>query len=526
VPHTNRTSALRSRSASDFPYAGIAGLLDKALLGGGDTRLAIDPVTGLNNYGCSPRPRADVLEFSSSTASTISDYAYERAASSYQQLLNDNSIQHFDELVEQARDELRQHIGLWDEDADIVFAPSGTDAQLIALFLMRATLGTPLVSVVVGSDQTGSGTTYTAQGKNFIDHGPLKEGEDFAGLSDGVSSISIPFFDAHGKPRTMADLDSATMDAVQSAISAKSHVLLQVMASSKLGWSAPSDACVDEIVRRWPDKVRIVSDACQARLSSSRLRRLLRAGQIVIATGSKFFGGPAFSGALFIPASMRAAIEAITDVPEGLRNRSRLFDWPKRWANLRGLFSSKPNIGQWLRWEAALEEMRSYYAIPLAFRCMALHQFAQFAPDILSGCAHASALECSGFRKASEEDEEFSVPSIFPFFVRDAERYLSAAETRDIHRALHGGAKSPGDQLSRKQTMRFCVGQPVTIDAKRTAVLRVSSSARFVIRCWSSNPILANSRIRHEIGQIKHLTERLSVLVGGKSVLQPQAMTR
>jgi hypothetical protein len=148
VPRINQTSALRSRSASSFPYVGVADLLDKALLGG-DTRLAIDSVTGLNNYSCSPRPRADVLEFSSSTASTISDYSYERAASSYRRLLNDSSIRNFDELVEGARGEHRQHIGLDDEDADIVFAPSGTDAQLIALFPVRATLGTPLERTAV-----------------------------------------------------------------------------------------------------------------------------------------------------------------------------------------------------------------------------------------------------------------------------------------------------------------------------------------------------------------------------------------
>jgi hypothetical protein len=43
---------------------------------GGDSRLIIDRETGLNPYGIVPRPRPDAVHFSSSTASSISEYGF------------------------------------------------------------------------------------------------------------------------------------------------------------------------------------------------------------------------------------------------------------------------------------------------------------------------------------------------------------------------------------------------------------------------------------------------------------------
>ncbi len=37
-------------------------------------------------------------------------------------------------------------------------------------------------------------------------------------------------------------------------------------------------------------------------------------------------------------------------------------------------FESRPNFGQWLRWEAALEEIKAYYQVPDAFRALALKE--------------------------------------------------------------------------------------------------------------------------------------------------------
>ena len=57
----------------------LAAPLEQLLLAGGGSRLEVDPATGLNAYGCAPRPRPDVLAFGSSTASSISPQAYARS---------------------------------------------------------------------------------------------------------------------------------------------------------------------------------------------------------------------------------------------------------------------------------------------------------------------------------------------------------------------------------------------------------------------------------------------------------------
>ena len=304
-------------------------IFDALLLSGGDARLALDPTSGLNIYGCAPRPRGDVDDFSSSTASSISTRGYARAETSWHRISH-GSPDAVDDLVQEAREELKAYFELTNE-VDIVFTTSGTDAQLLTLFLVRALLGAPLVSVIVGADQTGSGTAYTGRGLHFTDRHTIRKGDEVEGLAEGVSSIAIPFCDGQGNSRTLADLDEAVTEAVEIAIAGGSNVLLQAMASSKLGWAAPSRACLQSLARRWPDKVRVIVDACQMRVSPACLREYLGQGYIVLATGSKFFCGPPFSGALLIPAALRSAIAGIGDIAPGLSDYGSKFDWPSCW---------------------------------------------------------------------------------------------------------------------------------------------------------------------------------------------------
>src|SRR5262249_44517882 len=159
------------------------------------------------------------------------------------------------------------HLALPAADVDVIFSPSGTDSQLHALFLARSLLGERLTTVVVGSDQTGSGTAYTARGRHFSRYTAsgvtVRKDTPIAGLAGDC--ISVPLADASGL-KLRADADSAVLDAIEIAVADGAHVLLHIMDASKLGWRAPSQACLDEIGRRWPEEVLVVVDACQMRL--------------------------------------------------------------------------------------------------------------------------------------------------------------------------------------------------------------------------------------------------------------------
>ena len=200
--------------------------LDRLLSGGGDPRLTVNPATGLNEYGCQPFPSPDTLTFSSSTATSISQRAYDRAREARDQLMQSAIAvgieAAFDARVEAMRDELKACLGLSRSNADVVFSPSGTDAQLQALFLTRARLGPAVTTVIVAADQTGSGTVNTSRGCHFsaaTANGSLvRKGEPIAGLAPFVNSVALRLFDEAGDIRPQAASDSMVLGAVESAI--------------------------------------------------------------------------------------------------------------------------------------------------------------------------------------------------------------------------------------------------------------------------------------------------------------------
>ena len=167
--------------------------------------------------------------------------------------------------------------------------------------------------------------------------------------------------------------------AAEDAIRAGNGVVLHAMDHSKLGSAGPSLACLREICALAPGAVQVVVDACQARLSRARLAWYLDQGFLVLITGSKFFAGPPLCGALLIPDALRAAIGRIAEVPAGLADYTGRDDWPDCFGLIRAQLSAAANVGQALRWRAAVADIRAYFAVPELFRRVALAEFAATA---------------------------------------------------------------------------------------------------------------------------------------------------
>ncbi|HUH85148.1 MAG TPA: hypothetical protein VLX85_11095, partial [Stellaceae bacterium] len=145
--------------------------LSHLLASGGDMRLQLDPETRLNGYGCRPYPRPEAFTFASSTATSISERAFATAEREREELvraaLRRGLDGAFDAAAEGLREDLARLLGIDRSDADIVFAPSGTDAVLAALFLARSLLGTSLTAVIAAADETGSGVALASAGRHF-----------------------------------------------------------------------------------------------------------------------------------------------------------------------------------------------------------------------------------------------------------------------------------------------------------------------------------------------------------------------
>ncbi len=523
------SDAAPRRGREPFCLALVRQRLEVLLISGGDARLNLSRSAGRNSYGCTPFPRPDVIDFASSTASSISEHAYARANDARMRLWSalavQTDLQGFEEAVEMSRSDLRRQLGL--PDVEIVFSPSGTDAQLQTLFLVKALLGTPLTTIVVGADQTGSGTVHTARGEHFSDRTAcgvaVGKGMPVAELATDVRTEVVGFCDSQGHLRSREEMDAQVRRVVAAAVGRGEKVLLQIMDSSKLGWTAPSENCVCALAQAWPDDICIVVDACQMRLSRGRLAQYLARGYLVMITGSKFFTGPAFSGALLVPTALAQAARAVRAVPSGLRDYSSRFDWPRCWPELRDAFAPEPNYGQWLRWIAALAEMDTYFDIPAAFRQSLFARFEEIARQLIAASRHLELME--DFGGNGRHDGEFGRQTIFPFLPLRHGTALSMEECGRLYRAMAEDVSRflppAADDGDWHIVMRLCqIGQPVTLHHRPGAVLRLCASARLAVRCWSRGAASAEEALAPELDDLAAAIEKLDWLIERPEILE------
>jgi hypothetical protein len=518
------------RSDEFYPArAADPSVLVRLLIAGGDSRIQLIPTSNLNGYGCRPLPRPDVLSFASSTASSISERAYAVVEKAVSSLQSNNPAGDCESFVEKMRSKLKTVWGLG-EETDVIFAPSGTDAELRALFLAKCVLPPPVVSIVVGSDETGSGMSFAAAGRHFDSETANKfqvvKGERIHGLAHDVNVRLIPTRAVAGRARPSQEVDWVVFESVKAAVAGGNRVILHVMAHSKLGTSAPTPECVHRICEAWGGSVQIIDDACQARVSRTQIQSYLAQDRIVLITGSKFFTGPAFSGAVLVPAALSARAAASGNVPMDFIKYTCASDWPRRFERLRAMLQPTVNIGQALRWAAAIEEMESYFKVPASFRNVAFREFSTFVTNCIGDRSNLRRLDQPCF--GNDTDEEFSMPTVFPFLpLRDGQS-CSLAEAKLLYRAMNEdlsaimGASRP----SQRRLLSQCchVGQPVEIPQRvgeNVGVLRVSADARLVSESWScGDEEGAAARLRSKIAKLRIVFDKLQFLLDHLDELQ------
>jgi len=122
---------------------------------------------------------------------------------------------------------------------------------------------------------------------------------------------------------------------------------------------------------RHGDAATLVVDACQARITSTAINDYLARGAIVFVTGSKFMGGPPFSGFALVPAALALRTPPL---PEGLATIFRRAEWPAGWPGA-GALPDSVNIGLLLRLEASLFELERFQELDDAHVWRVIHAF-------------------------------------------------------------------------------------------------------------------------------------------------------
>jgi hypothetical protein len=410
-------------------------------------------------YGCTPGPRrtSTSIHLSSSTATPISTSAFAHLTEAMTTLNKTEDSNDVDERMEILRQQFLDYFGIQSTDADIVFVPSGTDATLQSVFLSRICLPRPttvLTSLILAVDEAAGRVLNAASGFHFNSNNnrgeAVSKGSPIAGLHGLDSDNTIRCIElSYIKCQDEAFIEELTDRLVNH--SGDSHVLLHAIDCSKLGNRTPTHDCLNRIEQQHSKEVlTVLIDACQFRLSPKRIRDHISRGRLVTITGSKFLTGPPFSGAIIVPARFRNQIQRApvnNYMSSELAAYTVVSDWPQSWTNIRcslGAYSVKSwrsNIGPFLRWTAAVFELRRYLAVPSEWR----EQFiVEAGAEIQAAFSSVPDLiEPLENKKRSfffdEHDEEFRHPTIFPFIIRQSSEnksFLNNEACKELYRKL------------------------------------------------------------------------------------------
>ncbi|KAJ8528631.1 hypothetical protein ON010_g14698 [Phytophthora cinnamomi] len=390
----------------------------------------------------------------------------------------------------------------------ILLSPSGTDAELLATVAGLARLYSGLgeeenlpggvgpeqckvTSIITAGGEIGRGSNSASGGKHFSNLTPSGEagtaGEPLRKFpTELVDVITMPARDDNGD---INRIDSRVEELVHERLDRGGDVvLLHVVVGAKTGYACPSMPMVDALAAQYPNRLLVVVDACQMRVDRTLYREWATKGYVVLTTGSKFFGGSPFCGAVLMP--MRcvyemeaAAVERHSELalPLGLEDYFSRYDMPENMRHVRQRFGNNMNVGLLLRWETALVNMEPYCRIPP-------RDIAAICKLYMSNCrskmesAWAHMVELLTPPEPTENDGTSTVTpmdTIVSFKVREENgTFLDMNALKALHTLLSKDVSDalPDDPLAKK---RCLLGQPVSL-GKSGAVLRIAMGADMV----------------------------------------------
>lgn len=506
------------------------------LMDGGDLRLNIDEIDLLNKYGCRPFPRPDAFTFASSTATSVSNFAFDKT-DKVRSILIRNSLKNgfknatidFSELL---KNSLKKIFKL-NEESEIIFSPSGTDSSLQIAAITQIFSDKEITHVLVASDETGSGVPSALKGCHFENttalNFPVKKGDTIEGFRD-VDLIKIPFRDENGALKSSKQLDEEVYDAIYKTNEQGRHIVLHTMDQSKLGYQSPSDELIRRLDTLSKLSIQIVVDGSQLRLDPKDIQNYLNKGYIVTITGSKYFTGPPYSGALLLPKSVSKVLHSVKNsLPAGLTQYYNHSDWPISWFCSNDL-SDGYNYGSYMRWNAAIVEMDRYYKTPILYRNMGIEMFCNFVEDSIKEASFLEPIYGDETKTNSYNSKEFgirNIRTIFPFFILKNNEVLSVDKVKKLYTLLNSDLSDQFEdsplEIIRLAAQKCHIGQAVNVkygNDIESAVLRISLGARVISDSWVNRDIsLFFRNIEAQMSQITIIIKKIELILTNPELL-------
>jgi hypothetical protein len=477
----NTLSELLSKSASEL------------IAMGGDTRIIIDELSGLNGYGCSPYPSYSIA-YSSCTGSTISTSAYAFIEAYLHELRKKYSNQTDPKIFEEEFEFIREKIAQFHElpsDVEMVLGSSGTDLELVMLAVSMAE-GNAVHNIVLGANEVGSGIEYVAKGRYFstlTPHGKIpKLDQPIEGFdSNALSYVNIDIRNADGGVRSEEEVVADFEREIEWAIENNKKALVHSIHRTKTGLIVLSPSALEGLLKKYGSAIDVLVDACQGRISIRLVNAYINAGAAVLLTGSKFYSGPPFSGALILPPAMREKLKQRNTIPAGLNEFFTRYEFPSSWSFLNGQLNEEINLGLLLRWQAAVYEMNRVFLIPNKRIETVINTFTSTARQMI---ASSGFLREESLASLSDEDvhptqtiSPFELNSIITFTINDDEKFrqLNLDDAKLIHRALYTDLSHIIPDSHKLASTIIQLGQPVKVklqcNGQWNASLRIALSS-------------------------------------------------
>jgi len=400
----------------------VSAPVNALLLADGDKRSALSPVTGLNRYGCAPLPQPGTISLSACSGNEVGRVGF---AAGQQMRLR---------LMQAAwAGTLGQSI------ADITAHQKARIAKIMGVTLNSIDVMSLVESGTAATHLVATHLTAGPQSCLYLIVGPKETGREIPEAVSTAPHVMIEGVEIRegesGEPVAPSVLEYILERRITKAIDQGMRVILQVVEGSKTGLVAPGIDVVRRLIARFPNHFKVVADFCQMRPGTCPAE-YLELGASIVATGSKFLGGPVFSG---------VAIE-----PKGSHTQSA-------------------SVGTVLRWEAALAECENLSSLSESQRSEGLRAFAHC---VLQGCDTKTGL-------IPVKDD--SPAHVMTVHVLDQEnRLLDMEKLRSLHTWLASDATAllplnAGAADHAVVSRRCLIGQPVMVGDK--AALRIALTA-------------------------------------------------